>query len=113
MAFRSWAYRGLQGTVRGLPHPATAQGHSGHGPPLVFGDHFYFPAVVACAGAAAVDLRTTSSGSTAISPFVSAVPSICDSNVSAAIRPIFLSGWRTVVRLGIQKDAWAMSSKPT
>src|SRR5438477_10048041 len=63
--------------------------------------------------AGAVDLRTTSSGSTAISGWNSPRFSMRASNVSAAMWPIFLSGWRTLVKLGIQKIALAISSNPT
>jgi hypothetical protein len=49
----------------------------------------------------AVELRTTNSGSMAISGTQSSCSSIRFNKVRAAISPIFWSGWRTVVRLGL------------
>src|SRR5437764_1136558 len=50
------------------------------------------------------------SGSTAMSACNSLCSSILASRVWAAICPIFLSGWRTVVRLGIQNSARTVPS---
>ena len=63
--------------------------------------------------ALAVELRTINSGSMAISGTHSSCSSIRFNKVRAAISPIFWSGWRTVVRLGLLCTAILMSSKPT
>src|SRR5437899_10044849 len=70
-------------------------------------------ATVRSAGAGPVEFRTTNSGSHTILGIQGLWSSRRFNKVRAAISPIFSSGWRTVVRLGLLCTAILMSSKPT